>query len=212
MTRNLLRLIGTGFCCFILTQSYGQTKGKEPRFISGIQIQTMGANTGNKSLLSSVKSLKINNTTPTELCDKLLFKYAQLIDVEVEKLGDKSLLEYLEKWANENGLNDHYRASRVEAFGFAGLVLQDVYQLGTPESLEEQLNSMSKVHEKDLQFGDVIFLGKKGKPKHSAIYLADGNIATLNDKHELNVNQLSEKSMRKYFITGCRPSESGVTH
>ena len=193
-----------------LMQANAQRKDKDPRFISGIQIQTLGAR-GSKALLSYAESVNINNTTPTELCDKLLFKYAQLMNVEVEKLGDKSILAYFEKWVNENGLNEHYRASRVDAFGFAGLVLQDVYQISTPESLDQQLQSFSKVNENELKFGDMIFLGKKGKPQRSAIYLADGHIAVLNEKYELKVNRLSDKSIRKNFITGCHPTDGEVS-
>lgn len=201
---KILLLISFGF-----QVSIAQRSSKDPRFIEGIQIQTIGADK------SSVNFKKKGNapaiSIATEYCTKLHFKYAQLLNVEVEKLGDRVMLEYFEKWVNENGLNDHYRTSRVDQFGFAGVLMQDVYNWGVPESMDAQLNAYHKINKSDLQFGDMVFFGKKGKPQKTAVYLADGQIADLNEKQEIQVRALDEKYYRKNFITGCRPSDVGVS-
>lgn len=210
--KSVYRYITFMLWCFTSQQSFSQHKGEQPRFISDIQLQTMGSRSGRQGLISAYNSFHMSVVTPTEQCRKLLFKYAQLMDVEVEKLGDVSLLEYFEKWVNENGWNDQYRSSRLESLGFAGLVMQDVYHVPMPESLRDQMNNLPKVKENELQFGDVIFLGKKGEPRQSAIYLADGHIAMLNAKNELFVNNLKERAVRKQLITGHRLLHDGASH
>ncbi len=206
MMKINIRVVTTLLMIPLFSQfSKAQRSNKDPRFIKEIQIQNVGAS--NKS--SKIKSGVI--ATPTELCNKLYFKYAQLLNVEVEKLGDQQLLEFFEKWVNENGLNDHYRNARVQQFGFAGVMMLDVYKWSVPETMEQQVNTYTRINKDDLEFGDLIYFGKKGKPEKSAVYVANGQLVDLNDKHEMEVHDLSEKYYLKSFITGSRPSDAAAS-
>ena len=179
-----------------------QKQLKSPRFIDGIQIQTKGAST-NKTIAS--RTAYSPSVLQTESCGKLEFKYAQLLDVEVEKIASRPILDYFERWVNQNGLNDTYRASRVNQFGFAGVFAQDVLQLEVPDEMAKQMSVFTKVSSSDLKLGDLVFFGKKDKPERTGIYLADGYFADVDDQYALKVRKMDEKYYRKHFMAGFRP-------
>ena len=179
-----------------------QKTNKSPKFIDGIQIQTKG---GSSSKTISGRNAFNPSVLKTESCGKLEFKYAQLLDLEVEKIASRPILDYFERWVNENGLNDTYRASRVNQYGFAGVVMQDVFQVEVPDDMTKQMSVFNKVSPSELQLGDLVFFGKKDKPEHTGIYLADGYFADVDDQYALKVRKMDEKYYRKRFMAGFRP-------
>lgn len=144
------------------------------------------------------EAISIENVTPVQ------FKYAQLLDVEVETITNRIFFEAIEKWwgtryryggANEKG---------IDCSAYAGTIIHQVYGLVLPRTAREQYANCIKLDKEQLQQGDLVFFNTRGGISHVGIYIGNGYFTHASTSIGVTINNLSETYWSKKFIGGGR--------
>ena len=171
---------------------------KSPKFIEGIEIKPAKSVAVNTVSKPAEDIASIENFTP------LQFKYAQLLDVEVESITNHTLFAAIEKWwgtryryggATENG---------IDCSAYASTVVHQVYGLVLPRTAREQYANCIKLEKEELQQGDLVFFNTRGGISHVGIYLSNGYFTHASTSIGVTINNLSETYWNKKFVSGGR--------
>ncbi|MFM2358913.1 MAG: hypothetical protein RLY16_906, partial [Bacteroidota bacterium] len=89
-------------------------------------------------------------TLSIENCSAIQFKYAMLLDVEVELIRDLSLFAFIEEWWGTNykyGGNDK---EGIDCSAFCGKLAEAVYQKLLPRTAREQFAASARLTREEL--------------------------------------------------------------
>jgi cell wall-associated NlpC family hydrolase len=158
----------------------------------------------------------INNTKPTtkkadtksaiEACTALQFKYAQLMNVEVENLTNTSLLNFIEKWWAIRYRYGGTTKKGIDCSSLTGTLLKDVYGVTVPRTAREQYRTSNKLTRVELREGDFVFFNTRGGVSHVGIYLTNGYFVHSSVSSGVTISSLNESYYSKKYIGGGRPN------
>ena len=109
-----------------------------PRFIEGIEIRPEGTASVKPVVITSVTSATISKKTGNEFssgietCSALQFKYAQLMNVDVESLDNSTLYNFVEEWW---ATRYHFGGSTkrgIDCSAYSGTLLGQVWGISSP--------------------------------------------------------------------------------
>ena len=185
-------------------------KKKSPAFIEGIEIipgsSGMRQNTVVKTI-PPVPALKKPTAEPAskiETCTSLQFKYAQLINVEVESLSNTALYKLVEEWYGTHYLYGGTTRSGVDCSAWTGVVLKNIYGISSPRTARGQFDASDKINREDLKEGDLVFFNTLGGVSHVGFYLGNGYFIHASSKNGIIINHLDENYYKARFIVGGR--------
>lgn len=154
--------------------------------------------------LASCKSKKaIMKGSPGEVVKPQGFiadKYAELMGVNSKDITNGRLYNFIEEWAGTpyrfGGL-DH---SGIDCSGLTFLLEQQVYGVNIPRMTSQQINTIKRKYEEELQEGDLVFFDFDGKKfSHVGVYLQNGYVVHASSRRGVIVVNLHDPSMYKYF-------------
>ncbi|MES2849485.1 MAG: C40 family peptidase [Bacteroidota bacterium] len=201
----------------------------EPKFINNIEItpnsaagdgdyysnEDMEQSGGHlpmpKTEAVAVKTKRVVATaggTSIEKCSALQFKYAMLMDVEVETLTNFSLLNFIEEW-----WGTHYRYGGTDKKGidcssFSGKLEQEVYNNSLPRTAREQYLVCDKVDMEELSEGDLVFFNTTGGVSHVGVYLGNNYFVHSSTSNGVTISSLTENYYSRKFVGGGRVAAS----
>ena len=197
---NLLRLVD------------GQVDKKSPKFIDGIEMTPGNTVSLPAVAVPDVKVNKVvsnklsftNSVSAIENCTALQFKYAELMKMEVEELGNLALYKFLEDW-----WGTHYRyggtgRGGIDCSAWAGKLLIEVYGKSTPRTARAQHAVSERVAKNELQEGDLVFFNTRGGVSHVGVYICNGYFTHASARNGITINNLDESYYRARFICGGR--------
>ena len=92
----------------------------------------------------------------------------------------------------------------LDCSGFVRLVYDQIFGIELPHSSVAQFrfSDLKKIDKKDLQPGDLIFFGNKGKKRinHVGVYLSDNKFIHASSTEGIKVSHLDEKYWKKRFV------------
>ncbi|MES2882575.1 MAG: NlpC/P60 family protein [Bacteroidota bacterium] len=119
-----------------------------------------------------------------EFAKKLQFKYALLMDTEVEAVQNLSLFSFIDEW-----MGSRYRMGGTTKWGVdCSALMQNlftaVYKTTLPRTAKEQYNFSQKISRTELKEGDLVFFTTiKGKKiSHVGIYLQNNRFVNATNK------------------------------
>jgi lipoprotein Spr len=170
---------------------------KSVPFSQGIEIRQpmVAANEG------SNVSGEINNI---ENFTALQFKYAQLMDVEVETITNLLLFTTIEKWWGTRYRYGGATEKGIDCSAYAATIVHDVFGLVLPRTAREQFAGCISLEQEQLQQGDLVFFNTRGGISHVGIYLGNGYFTHASTSIGVTINNLSETYWSKKFISGGR--------
>ena len=190
----------------------GPPEKKSPLFIEGIEMTPGNAvsqpvktvPTKKVAVLVSSKLSDGESVTAIEKCSAIQFKYAELMNRDVEELGNMVLYNLLEDW-----WGTHYRyggtgRSGIDCSAWAGKLLNVVYGKSTPRTARAQYAVAEKVDWEDLQEGDLVFFNTRGGVSHVGVYIGNGFFTHASVKNGITINKLEESYYKSRFISGGR--------
>ncbi len=192
-----------------------------PDFIEGISFTPDGIlqNTesgGTKSVKSSAAPVVIlsngsmddsNSASLIEKFSTLQFKYAMLLDVDVESLQNISLLEVIEDWMGARYQMGGNSKSGIDCSALTGSLLKDVYGVDLPRTAREQYKSTEHLKKKYLKEGDLVFFNTHGGVSHVGIYLENNYFVHASSSQGVTISSLRDRYYAKRFICGGRVEE-----
>jgi lipoprotein Spr len=184
-----------------------------PKFIEGIELNLAS----NKILLNSNAneipvSKKATNYTANqdfnsvliEKCNALQFKYALLMDRDVETITNNQLFNFIEEWWGtpyKYGGNDK---SGIDCSAFAGKLLATIFN-GTPaRTAAEQYQQCEKIATENLIEGDLVFFNTSGGVSHVGVYLVNQFFVHSSVQSGVTISSLADGYYNKKLIGGGR--------
>jgi cell wall-associated NlpC family hydrolase len=140
----------------------------------------------------------------TEQCSPLQFKYAQLLDREVETLTNTYLFNFIDEWWAVRYRYGGTTMRGVDCSSYTGQLLYTVYAVSMPRTAREQYRATARVRKDELQEGDLVFFNTTGGISHVGVYLSDGYFTHSSCSRGVTISNLNEAYYSRKFISGGR--------
>ena len=190
----------------------GPVEKKSLHFIEGIEI-TAGTTVSLPTVAPALPKIIVSaggiisnaeSGSSIEKCSALQFKYAEMMNMEIEELNNPALCHVLDDW-----WGTHYRyggtgRGGIDCSAWAGRLLNDVYGKTTPRTARAQHAIAEKVDKEDLKEGDLVFFNTRGGVSHVGVYLGNGYFTHASVKNGVTINNLDESYYKARFISGGR--------
>jgi lipoprotein Spr len=209
--KNLLFIVvATIFGSAISAKAQGQTALK---FIEGIELKPAVSEFSTTlpkpevTVIQSTKPVKktaIVAVLSTESCGKIQFKYAQLMDIEIESVVNFSLFQFIEEWWSTSYRYGGTGKNGIDCSALTGLLLSSVYGVSLPRTAREQYAKSKKVKREDLIEGDLVFFNTRGGVSHVGVYLTNDYFVHASTSNGVTISSLNDNYYRKKYIGGGR--------
>lgn len=177
---------------------------KSQKFINGIEINSGVATSVDKNITKVAKNQDEENVSAIENCSSLQFKYALLLNMDVEAVSNKLLFDEIEKWW---ATDYHYGGSSqkgIDCSAYTGTLLADVYGLTVARTARAQYAESEKIDKSDLKQGDLVFFNTRKGVSHVGLYLGNGYFTHAGSSTGVTISNLEEAYWSKKFISGGR--------
>jgi murein DD-endopeptidase / murein LD-carboxypeptidase len=204
MKKNLL-LVSVALSVFTVTSFTALAQPKREflrdNYAAGYNTSYNNAPSKHANLKKADKALE---EFATEQCSPVQFKFAQLLDREVETLANTYLFNFIDEWWAVRYRYGGTTKRGVDCSSYTGQLLYTVYGVSMPRTAREQYRVTSRVQKDELQEGDLVFFNTRGGVSHVGVYLSDGYFTHSSCSHGVTISNLNEAYYSKKFISGGR--------
>jgi lipoprotein Spr len=135
------------------------------------------------------------------------FRYAILIDVEVESLKNRRLYDYIgEWWGTPYRLGGDGR-SGIDCSAFVKGLQSAVYGLSVPRVTTDQQKACRPVAEPDRREGDILFFRTGDGVMHVGVYLQNHRFVHASTSRGVVIDDMRSDYWRKAYLGTGRPPE-----
>jgi cell wall-associated NlpC family hydrolase len=173
---------------------------KPAKFIEGIEINPVQAGPKNYRQVTS----KNKESAAIENFSSLQFKYAQLLNIEVEAVTNLTLFTEIEKWWGTRYRYGGATEKGIDCSAYTGTIVHNVYGLVLPRTARDQYANCIKVSKEDMQQGDLVFFNTRGGISHVGMYLGNGYFTHASTSIGVTISNLSETYWNRKFVSGGR--------
>ena len=189
-----------------------QATSKSIKFIDNIEVvpgKSSGENFTNPERKPSERIItEVNNASAAntiEQCSALQFKYALLLDTNVEAIANMKLYSFIESWMDTRYRYGGTGRDGIDCSAFADTLMNNVYGINVPRTAQEQYDVCKKIHKDELTEGDLVFFNTRGGVSHVGVYLGNGYFVHSSIRG-VTINSLSDDYYHRKFICGGRAS------
>lgn len=193
-------------------QSTPTTNRPTLKFIDGIEIMPEKISDVD---VTSVEPAKNNFAVPTmvtaspsvvsiETCSTLQFKYAMMMDIDVEAVSNLELYSFIEEWWGTRYRYGGTTKKGIDCSSFTGKLLTQVYGLDVQRTARDQYGQCEKVAREDLQEGDLVFFNTRGGVSHVGVYLGNDFFVHSSTHSGVTISSLTDNYYNRKFIGGGR--------
>jgi cell wall-associated NlpC family hydrolase len=156
---------------------------------------------------ASRKELVAASKAGIEAADKLQFKYALLLDTEVEGVQNLNLFKIIDDW-----FGTRYRLGGSSKLGIDCSALMQVfftalYGVALPRTAKEQFKMSRRISRTELKEGDLVFFNTTGGISHVGMYLQNNKFVHASSSG-VTISDLFEDYWMKRFVGVGRIEES----
>ena len=157
---------------------------------------------------SKIESTNLNRTQAVGLtienCSAIQFKYALMLDVEVELIRDLNLFAFIEEWWGTNYKYGGSDKDGIDCSAFCGKLAEAVYQKVLPRTAREQYAASSRLTREELTEGDLVFFNTRGGVSHVGLYLGNNYFVHSSTNKGVIISSLNDDYYNRKFIGGGR--------
>ena len=144
----------------------GTQKAKTVKFIEGIEFKPEASSHVNgMRLLEPVNqffpvvntSLSALTVSAIESCNQLQFKYALLMDLEVETISDMKLYGFIDDWWATRYRYGGTGRKGIDCSSFTGKLFAEVFHINLPRTAHAQYATCTRLKKDELTAGDLVF-------------------------------------------------------
>ncbi len=144
----------------------------------------------------------------TESCNPLQFKYAQILNREVETISNTYLYNFIDEWWAVKYRYGGTTKRGVDCSSYTGQLIYTVFGINLPRTAHEQYAKCNRVNRNDLREGDLVFFNTRGGVSHVGVYLSDGYFTHSSCSAGVTISNLADNYYSRKFIGGGRVVEN----
>lgn len=192
-------------------------ESREPRFIDNIEItggasasEAVPASVNTPVLFQQTPALINTSSQPIEQCVSVQFKYALMLNREVESVSNISLFRFIDEWWGTRYRYGGHTRKGIDCSAFAGRLYMDVYGKELPRTAREQFQYSQSVSKESMQEGDLVFFNTRGGVSHVGVYLGNGYFVHSSTNEGVTISRLEEDYYKARFIAAGRLSSGNL--
>lgn len=162
---------------------------------------------GHVAIATSNEAVENNSASSIENISGLQFKYAMLLDVDVEALKNISLLGFIENWIGTHYCMGGSTKRGIDCSAFTGSLLMALYGFAVPRTAREQYKATQHIRKDELKEGDLVFFNTHGGVSHVGLYLENKYFVHASTSDGVTISNLDDGYFSKKFICGGRVEE-----
>jgi NlpC/P60 family len=152
-------------------------------------------------------SMDNNAALAIEACTPVQFKYAMLMDIEVELVRNMALFNFIEEWWAVRYRYGGTTKRGVDCSSYTGHLLESVYGLTLPRTAREQFAKTQRIAREDLLEGDLVFFNTRGGISHVGVYLGNDHFTHSSSHSGVTISSLTDPYYSKRYLGAGRVSE-----
>lgn len=178
---------------------------KESMVTRGLNIRETPAPAEEPKDINTILANRSSSSSTIESASSVQLKYAILMNMEVENLPSKPLLDNVDEWYGVRYRTGGNTKSGVDCSGFTVAVYAAVYGLALPRVSRDQYRMSRKISTTELQEGDLVFFNTNGSGvSHVGIYLGNNKFIHASVSRGVMVSGLFEPYYIQRFIGAGR--------
>ena len=132
------------------------------------------------------------------------FRYAILLDVEIEKLTNKKLLEYIHQWWAVPYRIGGSTMSGIDCSNFVKGLTNYAFGLDLPRTSREQAAYCREINKEELQEGDLVFFNTGRGISHVGMYMANNKFVHASTSMGVVISSLDEPYWNRRYVKSGR--------
>ncbi len=154
---------------------------------------------------------EIETTIPViEQLSALQYKYAMMLNVDVESLKNVSLLDFIDNWFGTRYRYGGTTKRGIDCSALSGALLLAVYGFNLPRTAREQYDATEHISRDELKEGDLVFFNTHGGVSHVGVYIKNDYFVQAST-HGVKISSLDDHYYAKRFICGGRVTEDKMS-
>ena len=192
---------------------------KSVQFIEGIEIKRDAQTTAAEVDVWAVQNKKVavpetpkvitktftaSTGLAIEACSPLQFKFAQMMDTDVENLTNTKLYNSINNWWAIRYRYGGTTKKGIDCSALTGVILSEAYGIALPRTARDQYAKSEKIKKVDLTEGDLVFFNTRGGVSHAGVYLGNGYFVHASVHAGVTINSLKDDYYSRKYIGGGR--------
>lgn len=140
----------------------------------------------------------------------LQFKYAMMMNVEVESLKNVSLLGFVDNWFGTRYRLGGTTKRGIDCSALTSALLLAVYGFNIPRTARQQYDVTEHIDKDELKEGDLVFFNTRGGVSHVGVYLENDYFLQAST-HGVKISNLDDHYYSKRFICGGRVTDNKMS-
>jgi lipoprotein Spr len=198
--------------------SLNSSKG-DVKFLDDVSVEVAPINTSNsdpstvftskksETVLNSKKVVESSSKPEIEAAQKLQFKYALILDTEVEMVKNINLVSLIDEWMGTRYRLGGTSKSGIDCSAFMQVLFTGIYGISLPRTAREQYNMSQRISRTDLKEGDLIFFNTTGGVSHVGMYLQNNKFVHASSSG-VTISDIFDEYWVKRFIGVGRVQDS----
>lgn len=146
----------------------------------------------------------LNDLQGIEYIPPVVFRYAVLLDIEVEKLTNKKLIEYVHQWWAVPYRIGGNSKEGIDCSAFVQGLTNEAFGLSLPRTSREQADYCKQISKQELKEGDLVFFASGRSISHVGMYISNNKFVHASTSMGVVISDLDEAYWSRRFVKAGR--------